>query len=473
LTQDDDNGEGRGRWSEIFLGRYGVYTLVLNLGMTLFAINQFVVATLMPTIVAELGGVDFYTWAFSLFAVGAIIGSASAGPLREAFGAQLSYAGAGLVLGAGIVAAALANDMPTFVASRLIQGIGGGAVASHAYGLVAMVYPQRLRSRALSIISTIWGTSTVIGPGFGGAFAEPGLWRNAFWVLVPFTIAFAALAWRYTEKSLGHGRLSELPYGRLALLGLAIVLVSGASLAVPNWSRGVLIAAAIAITALAFVLDARAPRNMFPRQAMAIGCELGATYWILFLISIVMAFVNTYTTFYLQVLHGIGAFTAGYLFAIQSFTWTFGALIAATARSALEMAFIVIGLAFVLVASVVIALVVDRGPVVLIAFAIGVAGIGIGLMNNPAIQRIMAAAPEPERHVAGTSVQSIRNIGVSFGAATAGMVAAIAGLADGADHNAVAAAMRWVYGANVAFAILPLALAVLLFVSGRPRRAAA
>ncbi len=61
-----------GRWSEIFAGRLGVYTLILNLGMAVFAINHFVVATIMPTLVADLGGLDYYTWAFSLFAVGSI-----------------------------------------------------------------------------------------------------------------------------------------------------------------------------------------------------------------------------------------------------------------------------------------------------------------------------------------------------------------------------------------------------------------
>ena len=122
--------EETGRWADIFTGRTGVYTFVLGLGMVLFAINQFVVATILPTVLADLGGVGFYSWAFSLFAVGAIIGAASANPLREAFGVRRAYAGAGLVLGLGLAGAALAPDMPTLVGSRLVQGIGGGAVAS-------------------------------------------------------------------------------------------------------------------------------------------------------------------------------------------------------------------------------------------------------------------------------------------------------------------------------------------------------
>ena len=142
-----DVSKEAGRWAEIFAGRYGIYTFILNLGMLLFAINQFVVATIMPSVVADLGGVGYYTWAFSLFAVGAIVGAASASTLRDAFGARRAYAGAGLLLSIGLVGSALATDMPTVVGWRLVQGIGGGAIASQAYGLIATIYPQRLRGR--------------------------------------------------------------------------------------------------------------------------------------------------------------------------------------------------------------------------------------------------------------------------------------------------------------------------------------
>lgn len=452
------------------MGRFAVYTFVINLGMTLFAINQFVVATIMPTVVRDLGGIGYYTWAFSLFAVGAIVGSASAGPVRDAFGAQRAYAGAGLVLAAGLAGAALAPDMPTLVAFRLIQGIGGGALASQAYGLVAVVYPQHLRSRVLGVVSTVWGIATVAGPGFGAAFAEAGFWRGAFWSLVPFTVLFAWLAWRYVEGAGGHGRRSEIPYWRLALLGLAVLLMSATSLSDAAWLQGALIVASIAIAALAFARDARAERTMFPRHVTAMGTELGAIYWILFLVSIVITFVNTYTTFYLQVLHGLAPLAAGYVSAIQSFMWTAGALVVATLRPSLERASIVAGLVLIVLASVGVALTVDPGPVVAIAVAIGVSGIGLGFVNNPSIQRIIAVAPDAEKHVAGTSVQTIRNIAISFGAAASGMVAAAGGLADGASRETVATAMQWVYVLNVVFAVLALAIAVPLVARSRARR---
>ncbi len=459
--------EETGRWADIFTGRIGAYTFVLGLGMGLFAINQFVVATIMPTVLADLGGVDFYTWAFSLFAVGAIIGAASANPLREAFGVRRAYAGAGLVLGLGLAGAALAPDMQTLVGWRLVQGVGGGAVASQGYGLVAIAYPPHLRSRILGVISSLWGTMTIMGPGFGAAFAEPGLWRGAFLILLPLILLFVLLVWRHVPDERGHGRLSAIPYRRLALLALAVLLMSGTSLTEALWLRGVLIVVSVVFTVLTFRLDVRAERNMFPRGITAVSTELGAIYWILFLSSIVLAIVNTYATFYLQALHGVSPFVAGYLFAIKSIMWTISALVVATLPRSLETGCIVAGLVFILIGAAGIAVTVDSGPVVFIAVAIAMTGLGLGCITNPIVQRIIAIVPEKENHMAGTSVQAIRNIGIAFGAAGSGMVAAAGGLSEGVGRDTVGIAMSWVYGVNALFAVLALAMVIPMLVARR------
>lgn len=467
---DPSHPEEEARWSDIFTGRLGALTFVLGLGMGLFAINQFVVATIMPTVVRDIGGVDYYTWAFSLFAVGAIIGSASANPLRQAIGVRRAYAGAGLTLGIGLAGAALAPDMQTLVASRLIQGMGGGAVASSGYGLIAIAYPPHLRSRVLGVVSTIWGTATVIGPGFGAAFAEDGLWRWAFLGLLPLILLFIVLAWRNVEGDKGDGRLSAIPYRRLGLLALSVLLMSATSLTEANWLRACLVTLSLVFAVLTFALDARSERYMFPRGATHLFTELGAIYWILFLGSIVLAIVNTYSTFYLQALHGVPPLIAGYLFAIQSLMWTVSALVVAMLPRSLETTSIVGGLVLIMMATIGIALTVESGPVYAIAIAIGLTGIGLGAINNPVIQRIMAIVPEAENHMAGTSVQTIRNIGISFGAASSGLVAAAAGLTEGAGRDAVATAMQWVYGVNAGYAVLTLLMVIPLLRARGARR---
>lgn len=454
-------------WSEILFGRYGLHTFVLVLGMTLYAIIQFVVATIMPSIVADLGGLDYYTWSFSLFAVGAIAGSASAGPVREAIGMRRAFAGAGLVLGLGLAGAALAGDMPSLVAWRLVQGIGGGGVASQGYGLIAVAYPPRLQSRVLGVVSTVWGVSTVAGPGYGAIFAELGIWRGAFWSLLAFAALFAVLAWRLITGEFGHGRLSHIPYLRLALLCLAVLSMSATSLAISPLVQIVLILASVAMAALALVCDARSERRIFPRGAALPTSPIGAVCWILFLVSIVLAVATTFTTFYLQALHGATPLIAGYLFSAQSVMWMLSALVVASARAGREPVFIIAGLVMILASTATIAVFVDAGPVVVIGIAVAATGIGLGAINNPVIQRIMVAAPEAEKHAAGTSVQTIRNLGISFGAAIAGMIASVAGLSDTAGRAVTATAMEWVFAASTVVAAAGLALALMNMVRSR------
>lgn len=440
---------------------------MLNGGMLLFAINQYVVATIMPSVVADLGGVGFLTWSFSLFAVGAIIGAAGAGPSRERWGTKRAYAGAGLVLGIGLLGSAFASDMLTLVSWRFVQGIGGGAVAAQSYGLVAVMFPESLRGRVLGTVSTTWGIATLGGPAFGAAFSDAGLWRWAFGLLVPLTVVFALVAWRYVPgQPPDASRRSAMPWWRLALFGIAVLCFSATSLTSNIWNQAALAVIAIAMATAAFVRDARAEQRIFPRDVTVITSELGALCWIFFLVSIMVAFVGTYTTFYLQELHDVAPLSAGYLFAIVSFTWTGGALLVAQQPIARATTLIIGGLVLMVAASAAIAATLDPGPLWAIALALSSMGFGIGFLNNPAIQKVIVAAPEGEQQRAGTSVQAIRNIGMSFGAAIAGTIAASAGLEDGTGRDVVATAMQWVYAAGTLAGIVALVIALLVL---RPR----
>lgn len=469
----DTQTTATGHWRDIFTGRLGLYNLLLNLGTGLFAINQFVVSTIMPTVVADLGGVRYYAWAFALFAVGAIIGAASSGPARDAFGDRGAFVGASILLTAGLIGAALSNDMLVLIFWRLVQGLGGGALASQAYGLIAAMFPENLRGRVLSLLSVVWGVATLIGPGFGGIFAQYGNWRGAFAWLVPLGIATILLAWRYVPPSEAHGKLSRLPYVRLASLATSVLVLSLTSQVDTTPVRIGLIVVSAALAVLAFRRDARAERGIFPRQVVTITTEVGAAYWMMLLFAIVMTFVNVYAPLLLQRLHGVSPLMAGYLCAIPSFTWVFTAIAVATAEGAKQTVAIVVGIGAVLLGAVGLAFVVVSGPVWSIALFMGMIGFGVGAMNNPTIQRALQAVPDAEKHIAGTSVQTIRTLGISFGAAASGLIAVAAGLvADDTPRDVLANAMSWVYGINVLFGVLTV-LALIPFLTGYRKRLAA
>jgi MFS family permease len=461
-----------GEWRAIFTGRLGLYNLLLNLGTCLFAINQFVVSTLMPTVVTDLGGVRYYAWAFALFAVGAIIGAASSGPARDAFGDRGAFVAAAIALTLGLAGAAIANDMLVFVFWRFVQGLGGGALASQAYGLIAAMFPENLRGRVLSLLSTVWGVATLLGPGYGGVFAEYHVWREAFAGLVPLGLITSWLAWRYVPLSDSHGKLSRLPYLRLALLATSVFVLSLTSQTRETWMRIALVVASILLAAIAFHRDARAERGMFPKKVVTLTTEVGAAYWMMLLFSVVSTFVNVYAPLHLQRLHDMSPLIAGYLCAIPSFTWTFTAIAVATLQGPRQTFAISAGVSLIFVGATGLAFTVVPGPVWAIVLFMSILGFGIGAMNNPTIQRTIQAVPESEKHIAGTSVQTIRTLGISFGAAASGLIAVAAGLVtDDVPRDVLANAMGWVYGTNVIFGALTL-LSLIPFLAGYRRRIA-
>ena len=459
------------RWSELFHGRLGLYTVVLNLGTILFAVSNFVVIAIMPTAADEIGGLRLYAWVISLFSVGSVMGAAATGTFREAFGHRAAYVGAGVIFMVGLIGAALATNMETLVVWRFVQGLGGGALGSQAYALIAEMFPERLRGRALSVTSSSWGVALLLGPTFGGVFAEFGAWRGAFWTLAAAGLVFTVLAFRVVPTSEAIGRLKNFPVGRLALFAASILVLSLTSQVDGNGLRLVLALLSIAIAIIAFRRDAVAEGNLFPRRPMNINGELGAAFWSMMLSTGSVVFVNLYVTLYLQVLHGVSPLVASYLYAINSVAWTAAAFAVGTWGGRVEAPAIVVGQLLMCAGLVGIAVTVASGPVAIIAVFVAVFGTGIGLVANPLVQRAIAAAAPDERGRTGSSIQAIRTMGHAFGAALAGLVAAAAGLTDDAPPAILAAAMQWVHSVGASLPLIALCVTMLLFVHGRRRLA--
>ena len=466
-TPKSDPNRQAGSWSDILSSQLAVYTSLLTMGTILFAVNSFVVSTIMPSITAEIGGMQYYSWSFSLFAVGSVIGGASAGPVREALGDRTSYAGAGLIMVIGLAGAALADDMLVLVFWRFFQGLGGGAIVAQSYGMVGSMYPAHLRGRILSLISTVWGVATLIGPGFGAIFAELGFWRGAFWGLGALSIIITLAAWKIIRRIEGHGKLSAIPYQRLVLLGGSVLLLSLTSQVDENTVRGLLIVVSVALAVLVFRLDSRAEKTMLPRKAMNIFASMGLAYWAILLSTVVLIFLNVYSTLYLQVLHGASPLVAAYLAAIMSFAWTIGAIVVAAWTGRRELMAILLGMILMVIGTLGLAVFVASGPILYLSLAFFAIGFGTGLFNNPLIQRAIAAAEDDERHIAGAAVQTIRTVAFSFGAALAGLIATASGLGQVPEPAVLARAMNWVYGTNVIFAVLALVVTVPLCIQAR------
>src|SRR5690606_19036993 len=154
----------------------------------------FIATTILPTVVNDIGGIDYYAWNTALFVTASILGSALIPRLLAQANPRKAYLVAAIIFAAGTLGCGFASSMPVMLAGRAIQGLGGGMLLALSYAMIRIVFEDRLWPRAIALVSGMWGVATLIGPAVGGMFAELGVWRAAFWSLIPVIAIFAAIA---------------------------------------------------------------------------------------------------------------------------------------------------------------------------------------------------------------------------------------------------------------------------------------
>ena len=151
--------------------------VLVSLGVWLHAADGLVVATMMPAIVADIGGDRFVAWTVALYELGSILSAASAALLSLRFGVRVPMSAAALLFGLGCLLSALAPDMGLLLLGRMLQGLGGGALVSLSFIAVVRLFSTRLTARVMAVVSLLWGASAFLGPLIGGVFVELATWR--------------------------------------------------------------------------------------------------------------------------------------------------------------------------------------------------------------------------------------------------------------------------------------------------------
>lgn len=185
-----------GGWSTLLTGQYLWFILALTGGIVLHAVNVYITITTLPSVVRDIGGLDFYAWNTTLFILSSIILSALTSRILSRLGPRKSYLIATLIFITGTIICALTPSMLLMLLGRIIQGAGGGILLTLSYSMVHLVFPQYLWSRVLAMMSSMWGMATLLGPALGGFFAEYTLWRGAFWCLAIVGLPYMYLTWR-------------------------------------------------------------------------------------------------------------------------------------------------------------------------------------------------------------------------------------------------------------------------------------
>src|SRR5574340_604312 len=308
LTDVSTTSAHTGSWHQLLSRRYLGITAVLAGGVALYATNEFLVVSMLPSVVKEIGGERLYSWVTTLYLVGSVVAAVTVNAVLGRIGARGAYLAGLTAFGAGCLVCALAPGMEILLVGRTLQGIGGGLLAGLGYALINVVLPASLWTRASGLISAMWGVGTLAGPTLGGVFAQVNAWRWSFALMVMLSVA------------------------TVVLVAAAALVVSVAQL--PRslvLAAGLLAAAGVLLTVFLFV-DRRASATVLPPSAFHPGREK----WIDLALGSLMAITkaNLYVPLFGQRLAHMSPAVAGFLGAALSTGWMISEIASASLNRA-------------------------------------------------------------------------------------------------------------------------------------------
>jgi EmrB/QacA subfamily drug resistance transporter len=387
-------------------------------------VESSIVATAMPTIVADLGGFNLFSWVFAVYLLTQAVSIPVYGRLADIYGRKrVFYIGAGLFL-IGSTLCGFSGNMLTLILFRALQGFGAGAVQPIATTILGDIYTPTERAHVQGLVSSVFGVSAVLGPSLGAFLVEQVSWKFVFWVNLPIGIAAIVMIAVFLHEQVGHRRHRIDYLGSLLLMvgiaALMLLLVQGGSL-----SRAALSAAgAVTVaTMVALVLHERSvaepmlPLELWRNRVILVGSLGGAA------ISAVMMGVSAFLPTYVQGAMGRSALAGGLVLGAMSVTWAVASFYGGRlmVRTTYRLTAVLGTLALIAGSVVLITLTPERG-VPWASVGSLLIGIGMGFCNTTFIVSIQAAVPWHQRGAATSSCMFLRFVGQSLGAAAFGAV---------------------------------------------------
>lgn len=429
--------------------------VLLALGIWLNAADTLVAATIMPSVGRDLGGHAWFGWATAGFLLGAIVAGASAGRMSEKIGLRAAMVLAGITFAAGCLLGALAPDMGTFLAGRLVQGVGAGWVAGLSMVAIAVLFPSRHLARVFACTAAVWGVATLLGPLLGGLFAQAGHWRGVFWLFAGQALVFCLAAPPLLAGAAPPRQGGKVPARQLVALAAGVGLVALADLAPAPAPTVLLVILGLAVMAVMLRLDTRAPVRLLPRGAADPRTAVGAGYGAMFALMAASMGLTVYGPALLQILHGLSPLWAGYVIAAQAMAWTLAAFaVSGVDGGAPERRCIRTG--GILISSGVLGLMLalPGAPLPAVILAAAVTGVGFGMSSSLMNRRILGKLDGDDRATGASAFIAVRQSGGAVGAAVAGAAANAVGFGIAPGVASAQAASTWVFATGVPFAML-------------------
>ncbi|MEU5400052.1 MDR family MFS transporter [Streptomyces sp. NPDC005963] len=400
----------------------------IMLGMLLAALDQTIVGTALPTIVADLGGGDHMSWVVTSYLLAETVATVLVGKFGDLFGRKLVFQVSAVIFITGSFLCGLAGNMTLLIVWRGMQGIGAGGLMVTSMALIADVVPLRERGKYQGAIGAVFGVATVIGPLLGGWFTDQWSWRWAFYVNVPLAIAVVIAAARTipTVRSASRPIIDYLGIALVAVGASALILATSWGGNEYGWGSPVIIglfAGGALALALFCLVEQRAAEPMLPmrlfRNPVFSVCSV-----LSFIVGFAMLGAMTFLPTYLQYVDGDSATMSG----VRTLPMVAGLLIASVfsgvvvSRTGRYRLFPIVGSMVMGVGLYLLSLMGPGTSTWLESLYMFVLGTGIGLSMQVLTIAVQNTVEYADLGTATSGVTFFRTLGSSFGAAVFGTI---------------------------------------------------
>jgi EmrB/QacA subfamily drug resistance transporter len=407
------------------------------LGLFVSAINQTLVSTATPRVVAELGGLSLYSWVFTSFMLTSTTLVPIVGKLGDIYGRKPLFLAGLVVFMASSVLCGAAQTITQLILFRGLQGLGAGMIMANAFTIIGDLFPPAERGKYQGLFSAVFGVASITGPFVGGYLTDHLSWRWVFYVNLPFGVAaLPALYYGLPRVQRAPGRRPIDLLGTLTLVAatvpllLACVWVGERRYGLASPVTLALLALAALMTALFIVAERRAaepvlPLHLFRNRVYVVGTV------VLFVTGLAMFGVISFVPLFVQGVLGTtatrsGSATMPMMLAMVATSAVVGQLVSRTGRYKLVA---LTGAAGMAAGMFLLSRMDAATSAAVVARNMALVGLGVGMSMPTLGVAIQNAVPYRLLGVASASTQFFRQMGGMIGVAILG-AALVARLTD-------------------------------------------
>jgi EmrB/QacA subfamily drug resistance transporter len=400
----------------------------LMLGMFLAALDQTIVSTALPTIVADLHGASHLSWIVVAYLLALTVSTPLWGKLGDQYGRKVFFQAAIVIFLLGSILSGLSHSLIELIAFRAFQGLGGGGLMVGAQAIVGDIVSPRDRGRYQGLFGAVFGVASIIGPLLGGVFVEQLSWRWIFYINVPIGALALVVVASQVPGNLRriHHVIDYLGTVVLILATTCLVLFTSLGGTTYRWGSARIIGLGVAGAVLVgiFVLvERRATEPVLPLHLFSIR-TFSVTSVVGFIVGFSMFASITYLPVFFQIAHGESPTISGLqllplLAGMVIFSTGSGLIISRTGR---YRPFPIAGTALITIGILLMSRIeIGTSSVVTDAYML-VLGIGLGCTMQVLVLITQNAVPYSELGVATSGATFFRSIGGSFGTAIFGAI---------------------------------------------------